>query len=134
MQGGLSQAKALLTRTHGELLDRLDNAEKGAGGIENWSLRLLIMELDVDDGSSKKLRKAEAAWELNQRLAWAGYLKHERWLIDDACFFKPWGVSHANGYANGGNEVLANGVVNGVTCGHLLSRKNYCAQIQEIPF
>ena len=87
-KGSFSQTKTLLKNLHIELLRLLVETEKEAGGVENWTLRLLIMKLDIgDDKQEKKAHKTESIWKVNQRRAWKGSQKNGR-PIDKACFLK----------------------------------------------
>jgi hypothetical protein len=76
-KGVFSQTRSVLQRLHAQLMDLLVETERKAGGIENWTLRLMIIKLTVgDDGT--KTERVEPDWALNQQLAWAGYEKNTR--------------------------------------------------------
>ncbi|RJE25610.1 geranyl-geranyl pyrophosphate [Aspergillus sclerotialis] len=77
-RGAFLRTRSVLKKLYLELMRELGNAEKKAGSIENWALRLLIMKLDVgDDGTGESNKRSfkndsESVWKVNQQRAWAG--------------------------------------------------------------
>ncbi|KAJ5766240.1 uncharacterized protein N7511_003856 [Penicillium nucicola] len=89
-RGAFSQTKTVLKRLHLELLRLLMETEKEAGDRENWTLRLLIMKLEINDeekSEKKVISDSETAWKNNQQLGWAGTQANGR-PIDKACFLR----------------------------------------------
>ncbi|KOS48568.1 hypothetical protein ACN38_g463 [Penicillium nordicum] len=86
-RGAFTETKAVLRKLHTELLRLLMETEKQAGCIENWTLRLLIMKLDIGDEKRKVTHKSDSHWKINQRRAWKGSQKNGR-PIDKACFLR----------------------------------------------
>lgn len=77
-KGVFSQTRSVLQKLHAQLMGLLVETERKAGGIENWTLRLMIIKLTVSDDGTKKTERVEPDWALNQQLAWAGYEENTR--------------------------------------------------------
>ncbi|KAJ5306782.1 hypothetical protein N7508_005797 [Penicillium antarcticum] len=90
-RGAFSQTKTVLKRLHFELLRMLMETEREAGDRENWTLRLLIMKLEINDEEQKTekniISDSEYAWKNNQRLGWEGTQVNGR-PIAKACFLR----------------------------------------------
>ncbi|KAJ6032730.1 hypothetical protein N7540_003462 [Penicillium herquei] len=72
-KGVFSQARSVLHKLHAGLMDSIAEIEQNAGAIENWTVRLMIIKLAIDDGGRKYTERDESVWALNQKRAWAGY-------------------------------------------------------------
>lgn len=90
-RGAFAQTKTVLKRLHVELLRLLMDTEREAGDRENWTLRLLIMKLEINDKEEKNEKKSisdpEIAWQNNQRVGWEGTQLNGR-PIAKACFLR----------------------------------------------
>lgn len=69
------QTQAILKDIHSDVLLCLSDSESAAGGIENWTLRLLVAKLDIGNEAKKEKeeKKPDSAWRLNQQKVWNGH-------------------------------------------------------------
>lgn len=72
-RGVFSHTRNVLKDLHSDLLRCLSEVENRAGGIENWTLRLLFTKLDIANEVKIEPGKQESAWEINQQKVWKGH-------------------------------------------------------------